>query len=230
MSPQLTSPPDTPGFINVANDVAALHFVDGTDGDHSSEDLLAIPSVDHPEITKTSTLETGGSSMIVTSGDDLRTGGFASGTAGHVPSVLHTGGPLKDNVDTAQLPMSPSGTSLQAAALFEKGVSRAGGIDDDEGFSDGSKGDDSWDATYLDEDNLPQDILPLKQMREDALTLFPPKELEPDFIPVWFSEDQEELYPEMISDLLSPAAIDERSWFLLINHIPFHFVSLQIIL
>lgn len=228
VSSQSTGPPDTPGVISVANDVAALPVVDGMDG--GREEILSIPSADHLEVTKTSTLENGRSALAITSGEDLRTGGSASGTADDVPTVLHATGSFEDNVNSVRLSMPSSDTGLQVAALSAKSVSRAGDIDDDEGFSDGSRGDDSWDATYFDEDNLPQDILPLKQMREDALKLFPPEELEPDFIPVWFSEDQEESYRKKITDLLSPVVIDERSWFLLRNHLPFHFVSSQIVL
>lgn len=229
-SSQSTGPPGTPGVMGVANDVAALHVVDGTAGGHSSEESLCIPSSDHLDVTKTSTLENGGSALTITSGEDLCTGGSVSGTADDVPTVLHAAGSFEDNVNSVRLSMPSSDTGLQVAALSAKSVSRAGDIDDDEGFSDGSRRDDSWDAIYFEEDNLPQDILPLKQMREDTLKLFPPEELEPDFIPVWFSEDQEELHRKKITDLLGPVVIDERSWFLLRNHVPFHFVSSQIVL
>lgn len=230
-----TGQPDTPGVIGVTNDVAALHFVDGKDGGHSSKESLSILSSDHLKVTKASTMENGKSALTATSGVDLRTGGFASGTADHVPTVLHTACSFKDNVYSVQLPIPSTDTGLQVAALSTRSVSRASDIDDDEDFSDTSEGNNSRGAAYINEDNLPQDIVPLnivplKKMREDTLKLFPPTELEPEFIPFWLPKDRDELYRKFVIARLSPAVIDERSWFLLRNHIVFHFVSSQIVL
>lgn len=217
-----TGQPDTPGVIGVTDDVVALHFVDGKDGGHSKESLSLLSS-DHLKVTKASTVENGRSALTATSGVDLRTGGFASGTADHIPTVLHAACSFKDNVDSVQLPIPSIDTGLQVAALSTRSVSRAGDIDDDEGHN--SRG-----AAYIGEDNLPQDIVPLKKMREDTLKLFPPTEFEPEFIPFWFPKDRDELYRKFVMARLSPAVIDERSWFLLRSHIVFHFVSSQIVL
>lgn len=192
---------------------------------HSSKELLSISSADHLEVAKTSTLEDGRSALTITSDEDLRTGGYASGTADDVPTMLLASGSFEDNVNSVRMSIPSTDTSLQVAALSAKSVSRAGDSDDDEGFSDRSEGNDSEDTTWIDEE-----ILKLEQMREDTLKLFPPEELEPEYIPFWFPEDREEWYREKITDILGPASIDERSWFLLRNHIPFHIVSSQIVL
>ncbi len=146
-SSKSTGPPGTPEVAGVTNDVAALHVVDGTGGDHSSEEILSIPSSDRLDVTKMSTLENGGSALTITSGEHLSTGGFISGTANDISVVLHATSSFEDNVNYVRLSMPSSDTDLQIAALSAKSVSRAGDIDDDEGLSGGSRGDDSWDAT-----------------------------------------------------------------------------------
>lgn len=174
--------------------------------------------------------------MAITSGDYLGTGVSESGVAHHVPTVVHVTASLMDNTDSEQLPIPSTKTRLQIATLSPRSFSIAGGTDDDEDYSESHResdpfeGSDGGNSTYIDEDNLPPDILPLKQLREDALKLVPPEKLNPDFIPFWCPEDREKRYKATIAKSLRPAAIDEPSWLLLRNCIPFHFVSLQIAL
>ncbi len=121
-------------------------------------------------------------------------------------AALNASGFFKDSIDSEQQPTASTDTGLQVSVLSPRSASATDDTDDD------------------------KDILPLKHMREDTLKLFPPEELESRFNPFWFSDFDEELYRDDYTDFFAPIAIDECSWFLLRNHVPFHFVSSPIVL
>lgn len=182
--------------MGVSSNLAALHVADDA-SDRNRRESPTLPSSDHLEVTKASTLEAGSSTPTPTSGVNLQDS--VDSAEPHIQSTDHTG------------------TCSEVTALFADGDS----LHRDEGSEING-------VTYMDEDHLPSDILPLKQLRDATLKLVPSEELEPDFIPSWYPDGREEFIRKRMMACLD--VIDERSWLLLRNHIKFYFVSSRITL
>ncbi len=133
-SSQSADPPDTHGVMNIANDVPALHAIDGMGG-HSSNESPSLLSSDHFKVTEISPPDNSGSALAVTSGDDLRTVVLVSGTADRVPTTVHVADYFRDDVDSTQLSIPSTDTGLQVAALSPRCISIACDTDDDEDIS-----------------------------------------------------------------------------------------------
>lgn len=73
----------------------------------------------------------------------------------------------------------------------------------------------------MDEDTLRLRIAKLEKLREETLTLAPAHELEPSFKPFWLIDKIE----DHLRRCYDGADVDERSWSLIQNHIPFNPLS-----